>query len=194
MKKLLGILLSAALLLSVGSVVRAGGEEPQDDYTAPTIEKPVYITVTDDLGNPVSGATVQVMDADKNDVGTYVSSENGSISIFLEKGTYTLKVTDAPAGYIFTGEPQTISVTLTEAEEKDDIRADTIPSTDPAHKLFCKHNPSHLENYKVYDEGEGVTGYCFNQNYDPPALENDDCLYKRLVGSPEQLYDLAQCK
>ena len=46
----------------------------------------------------------------------------------------------------------------------------------------------------MYDEGEEVTGYCFNQNYDPPALDKEDCTYKRLVGSPELLYELAQSK
>ncbi len=193
MKKLLSLLLSFVLLLSAGVIVTAGGEEPVDEYTAPTIKKPVHVTIVDELGNPVPGATVQALDASGNVAATY-EAVDGTFTAFLEKGSYTLKITDAPDGYLSADETADITVTLEEAEELENIHAGTISSTDPAHKMFCKHDPSHLETYRVYDEGEEVTGYCFNQNYDPPALDKEDCTYKRLVGSPELLYELAQSK
>ena len=190
MKKVLGVILSLVLLLSLGSVAVAGGEETT---SGPVIQKPIHVTIVDELGNPVTGATVQVVGEDGSEVAA-AQSMDGVVSLFLEKGTYTLKIIDAPEEYLLTGETTTVTVTLEEAEEKDDIRAETIASTNPDHKMFCKHEPSHLETYRVHD-GEGqVTGYCFNQNYDPPALDEEDCTYKRLVGSPELLYELAQSK
>lgn len=49
MKKLLGMCLSLILLLSIGGVVVAGGEETGNENTAPVIQKPVLVTITDEL-------------------------------------------------------------------------------------------------------------------------------------------------
>ena len=193
MKKLLSLCLSIILLLSVGGIVVAGGEEPADESSAPVIQKPVHVTITDELDNFMSGVTVEVTDAEGNVVGTY-ESVDGALTAFLEKGTYTLTITGVPEGYCVTTDPVTIDVTLTETEQEFDIRAGTISDTDPDHELFCNHNPSHLESYRVRDNGEEIVGYCFNQNYDPPSFDAEDCTYKRLVGTPELLYELAQSK
>ena len=193
MKKLLGMCLSLILLLSIGGVVVAGGEETGNENTAPVIQKPVLVTITDELDNLMSGVTVEVTDAEGNVVGTY-ESVDGALTAFLEKGTYTLTITGVPEGYCVTTDPVTIDVTLTETEQEFDIRAGTISDTDPDHELFCNHNPSHLESYRVRDNGEEIVGYCFNQNYDPPSFDAEDCTYKRLVGTPELLYELAQSK
>ena len=201
MKKIMSLILSLVMLLSLGGVVTVGAQDTEGENNGPTIEKLLRITVTDELDYPVSDATVEILDEEDTVIGTYVSSEEGTISALLQAGTYTLKITDVPEGYIFgelSDTVKTIEVSLEEAEIGYDISADTHPSTVEAHRLFCNHTPSHLEHYVIYDGVNEITGYCFNQNYDPPTLtpgpEQDPCRYKRLVGTPELLYELAQCK
>ena len=178
----LTVLLAALVLPGATTAAKA-------DTTAPTIEKPVHVTVVDELGNPVDGATVEV----RNDNGETVKeavSVDGTLSVFLPAGDYTVQGTAAPDGYIPTDETQGFNVALLEAEERDNILGNTVKDHD--HPEFCS-KASHvgLELYSVYDGEETVTAYCFNQNYDNPY---DYEGYKRLVGTPELLFDLAQNK
>ena len=54
------LLIAAALPLGV-QTAKAEGES-----TAPVIEKPVLVTVTDETGTPKAGATVQVLDSNSS--------------------------------------------------------------------------------------------------------------------------------
>ena len=200
MKKLLAVLLSLTMMLSLCGVVSVSGEETPE-HEIPVIKKPVYVSVFDDAGNPVSGATVQVLDSDGEVVETHEDVDE-TFSVFLSAGEYTLKITDAPDGYILDGENSvsTLTVEVTEAEESDNIRGDTIVAdvNNPYYYPFCiSHNGTYknrLEAYVIYDADETIHAFCFNQNYDSPDPEDPDASYKRLVGSPELFYFLAQNK
>ena len=196
---ILAVVMIAGLLPFGVFSTKAEGETPQ--HTAPVIEKPVYVTVTDETGTPKAGATVQVLDSEGTVVET-VTNADETFTVFLPAGTYTLKITSAPEGFFPPKEDTTITVELTEAEEKDDLRGDTIyPEIgNPIYMQYCiAHGDplsyaNRLETYVIYDEGNPVTTYCFNQNYDAPTPDDPDAAYKRLVGTPELLYELAQCK
>ena len=208
----LALLLLAALLPFGVFSAKAEGEE--ENSTAPVIEKPVYVTVTDETGTPKAGATVQVIDSDGNVVET-VTNADETFTVFLTEGTYTLKITAAPEGFLLPKEDAVITVEVTEAEEKEDITAST--DYDYSHEAFCTKNKSGhvgIELYTVFDGEEEVIAYCFNHMYANPfnhdhaelgeggdyysKLYNDkgeiDTLYKRLVGTPELLYSLARNK
>jgi len=101
MKRIMSLILSLVMLLSLGGVVTVGAQDTEGENNGPTIEKLLRITVTDELDNPVSDATVEILDEEDTVIGTYVSSEEGTISALLQAGTYTLKITDVPEGYIF---------------------------------------------------------------------------------------------
>lgn len=166
-------------------------DDVPDEPEVPVIQKPIHVTVVDEFGNPVPGAEVALKDAEGNVVDDQELLDELYIT-FVEEGNYILELVDVPDGYIADEKQKSISVTLVEGEEKDDIRAKTVPSTDPNHKIFCKHDPSHLETYKIIEGSSEITGYCFNQNYDAPDINDPDCTYTRLVGSPWLLSYVAQ--
>ena len=178
-------------------VFSAKAEEPA--HTAPVIEKPVYVTVTDETGTPKAGATVQVLDSEGTVVET-VTNADETFTVFLPAGTYTLKITDAPEGFLPPAEDATITVELTEAEEKDNLVGETVPAEygNPLYEPYCiGHGGTYrdrIESYFIHDEGESVRAYCFNQNYDAPDPADEDAVFKRLVGTPELLYEIAQNK
>ena len=182
MKKFFGILLALVLLISLGIVASAEGE-------APSILKPVYITIVDEQGSPVSGASVQVLDSAGQAAAAWTTT-GGAYTAFLPEGSYTLKLLSVPAGYVIENDQSTFTVTLEEAERRDDFVGEV--TYDHAHPECCSV-ASHigLELYTVHDSEGSVTAYCFNQNYDNPT---PDSRYRRLVGTPELLYSLAQNK
>ncbi len=159
------------------------------ETVAPVIEKPVHVTVVDEFGNPVDGVTVEVRDDGGEKVGEAVSV-GGTLSVFLPAGDYTVQGTAVPDGYLLIDETHDVSVELQEAEERDNILGNTV--TDHEHPAFCSRaNHIGLEMYSVSDGEETVTAYCFNQNYDNPY---DYAGYRRLVGTPELLFQIAQNK
>ena len=186
MKRTVSLLLIAILLFSLGSGAIASADEPGG---SPVIEKPINVTITDELGAAVAGVTVQVLNESGEVVDSFVSS-GGADSIFLPEGKYTLKVTAVPEGYLLEEVETSISVELLEAERLDNLAG--ICYFDHEHPEVCS-NPNHvgLETYAVFDGSGSVTAYCFNQNYDEP--DGTNC-YRRLVGTPELLYELAQNK
>ncbi len=204
--RMLGIVLVLVLTVSLipFGVFKANAE---GGSTAPTIEKPVYVTVTDANGTPKAGATVQVLDSDGTVVQT-ISNAGESFAVFLPEGTYSLKVSDAPSGFVPDSETATVTVSLTESEEKDDLPANTV--YDDSHPEICVPNLANLasghvgiERYTVEEPEGNVTVWCFNQNYDNPyssapswnsSYDPSQHQYKRLVGTPELLYNLAQYK
>ena len=193
----LALLLLAALLPFGAFSAKAEGDEPAGD--APVIEKPVYVTVTDETGTPKAGATVQVLDSDGNVVETVENAEE-TFTVFLTEGTYTLKITKAPEGFLPPKEDAVITVEVTEAEEKDNLVGETVPAEygNPLYEPYCiGHGGTYrdrIESYFIHDEGESVRAYCFNQNYDAPDPADEDAVFKRLVGTPELLYEIAQNK
>ena len=92
MKKFFGILLALVLLISLGIVASAEGE-------APSILKPVYITIVDEQGYPVSGASVQVLDSAGQAAAAWTTT-GSAYTAFLPEGSYTLKLLSVPAGYV----------------------------------------------------------------------------------------------
>ncbi len=208
--------IALALILAVSlipfSLYTAKAEEPAS--TAPVIEKPVYVTVTDANGTPKAGATVQVLDSDGNVIETVTNAQE-TFTVFLPKGTYTLRITEAPEGFLPPAEDAMITVDVTEAEEKDDLLAQTeyngthpeiCTPNDPPVRSNSPQRGWHvgIERYRLIESPEKqVTAWCFNQNYDnpysvPPTWDPDydpsEHEYKRLVGTPDLLYMLAQNK
>ena len=186
MRKLICAFLSLLLLFTLCAPLTALADDPG---SAPTIEKPVYVDIYDELGAPVSGATVQVLDGSGQVVESWTSGSSAH-TVFLPAGEYTLKLADVPEGYLIDQDEATISVTLEEAELRTDFVGEC--STDHSHPNVCS-NPNHigLETYTVHDSEGTVTAYRFNQNYDNPDSASR---YRRLVGTPELLYELAQNK
>ena len=194
MKKFLSLLLALAMVFTFCGVFQpdsAIADDVPDEPEVPVIQKPIHVTVVDEFGDPVPGAEVALKDAEGNVVDDQELLEELYIT-FVEEGNYIRELLDVPDGYIADEKQKSISVALVEGEERDDIRAMTVPSTDPNHKIFCKHDPSHLETYKIIEGSSEITGYCFNQNYDAPDINDPDCTYTRLVGSPPLLSFIAQ--
>ena len=186
MRRLICAFLSLLLLFTLCAPLTALADDPG---SAPTIEKPVYVDLYDELGAPVSGATVQVLDGSGQVVESWTSGSSAH-TVFLPAGDYTLKLADVPEGYLIDQDETPITVTLEEAELRDDFVGECF--TDHSHPNVCI-NPNHigLETYSVHDSEGTVTAYCFNQNYDNPDSASR---YRRLVGTPELLYELAQNK
>ena len=186
MKKGLSLLLCLVLLLALCAPVTALAE-PSDG--GPAIEKPVIVSIYDDTGALASGISVEIQDENGQAVDAWVT--NGSThTAFLTEGTYKLKIVDAPENYLIDQDEATIVVALEEAERRDDFVGECF--LDHSHPNVCA-NPNHigLETYAVHDSAGSVVAYCFNQNYDNPT---PDSRYRRLVGTPELLYSLAQNK
>ena len=176
MKKFLSLLLALAMVFTFCGVFQpdsAIADDVPDEPEVPVIQKPIHVTVVDEFGDPVPGAEVALKDAEGNVVDDQELLEELYIT-FVEEGNYILELLDVPDGYIADEKQKSISVALVEGEERDDIRAMTVPSTDPNHKIFCKHDPSHLETYKIIEGSSEITGYCFNQNYDAPDINDPD--------------------
>ncbi len=90
-KRSLGVFLALILAIpALSAAVRAA-------EGSPVIEKPVYVTLKDEEGRPISGATLQVVDENGNVVSELTSS-GASDTFFLPEGEYTLKIADVPAG------------------------------------------------------------------------------------------------
>jgi len=191
MKKFLSIILALAMVFTFCGIFQPDGVIADDEPDTPVLQKPIHVTVVDELGNPVPDVEVSITD----DQGTSVPLDELQEEVyitFVEEGSYTLELTDIPDGYIADVKQKSIEVTLAEGEEISTIRADSIQSTDPAHQNLCRHDPSYIEVYKIIDGNSEITGYCFNQNYDAPDLNDPECTYTRLVGSPWLLSYVAQ--
>ena len=143
MKKFLSLLLALAMVFTFCGVFQPDTAIAEDDLPdAPVIEKPIQITVVDDMGSPVSGTTIKVTDEGGNEISTD-TLETELFVTFLEKGTYTFEITDVPEGYLIKDGQKTITVTLTEGEEKDNITANSFQST------YHSHNSRNISNITV---------------------------------------------
>ncbi len=191
MKKYLSIILAIAVAFTFCGVFQPDGVIADDGTETPMLEKPIHVTVVDQLGNPVPGVEVSITDEQGTTFPLDELQEEVYIT-FVEEGTYTLELTDIPDGYIADERQKTVEVTLAEGDEVDTIRAASFQSKNPDHKILCTHDPSFLEVYKIIEGDSEITGYCFNQNYDAPDLDDPECTFTRLVGSPWLLSFVAQ--
>ncbi|MBQ2305345.1 MAG: Cna B-type domain-containing protein, partial [Firmicutes bacterium] len=191
MKKFLSIILALAMVFTFCGVFQPDGVIADDEPETPVLEKPIHVTVVDELGNPVTGARVVAKDAAGNTYEDEGLMEEVFIA-FLQQGSYTLELSEIPEGYIADVREKTIEVALAEGEEIDNIKAKTIVAPYPDYSNLCSHNPSRMEVYRIVDSRKEIPGYCFNQNYDAPDFDDSGCTYTRLVGSAWLLGYVAQ--
>lgn len=155
---------------------------------APAMKKPVFVTVADENGEAIPGVTVVL----KNQRGRILASEtleDTTFSCFASPGEYTVELQNLPEGCTADVTEQSVDVSLTAGEKNYSIKAKSIQSS---HNELCTHSPSYVETYKVLDDNTEISAYCFNQNYDAPKLDDPDCTYRKLVGTPENLALIAQ--
>lgn len=137
MKKLISLTIALLMLLSLCSAAFAEGEEPE---AAPSIRKPVHITIVDELGTPVSGTDLEARDTEQQVVESWTAYGSTS-TVFLPEGAYTLKIVSPPNGYLADQDEAEITVTVQEAELRDDLVG--VCSYDHSHPDICS-NPNHI--------------------------------------------------
>lgn len=115
----------------------------------------VITTKVDENGNPLAGATLQIIDSEGIVVDEWVSDGTEHTS-FVPEGDYTLHEVSAPEGYK-VAEDQTFSVVV----EIKEINADTEHDDE-----LCKLYPAEL--YYVESESGKEEVYCINQGWDEP--------------------------
>ncbi len=177
MKKLLSLVLTFTLLLSVCSV--AAQEGSGEDL--PVIKKPVEITVTDDLGEPLPGVSVQLTDEDNNVLEAW-QSDGSKLKLYLEEGQYKVDGIEVPEGYLLE-DPLDVAVELTEDEQNKFVGHCSYNHTDNTD--FC-NDPSHV-GFELYSIN-GQTAYCFNHCLANP---NGSSEYIMQIASPDFLWDHA---
>lgn len=178
MKKLLSLLLTFALILSVCSAAGAqegGGED------LPVIKKPVEISVTDDLGEPLPGVSVQLTDEDNNVLEAW-ESDGGKLKLYLEEGGYAVESLVVPEGYLLEA-PLEVAVELTEEEQNVFVGHCSYNHTDNGD--FCT-DPTHV-GFELYSIN-GQIAYCFNHCLANP---NGSSEYIMQVACPDFLWDHA---
>lgn len=132
-------------------------EATQEEVNTSTEVHKVAVTTNkvDEVGNPLVGATLQIIDSLGNVVDEWVSNGTPHTSM-LPDGEYILHEVSAPNGYK-VAEDQSFSV-VTEIKE---INADTDHDDE-----LCKLYPAEL--YYVESEGVKEEVYCINQGWDEP--------------------------
>jgi len=182
MKKLLTLLCVFALVLSLCGTVFA---EETEATPVPEMEKPVCVSVVDELGEPVPGAALQVVD-EQNNVMEAWNAEDGDYRFFLKEGEYSIENLILPEGY--EAESNAVPVTVERTEEEQGLYAANVVY-DHNHIGICT-NPNHvgIELYKV----DGNTAYCFNHLKRNP--ENDVERYEMMVANPTLLWACANNK
>ena len=95
----------------------------------------------------LAGAQFAVSDASGNTVGTLTTDASGNTStIELDPGTYTVRETAAPKGYLRSEEAKTVEV---KSQQTATVQFDDIPGSDPMALLLGKY-----DGEKTYN-GEG---------------------------------------
>ena len=118
----------------------------------------VVTTKVDENGNPLVGATLQIIDKDGNVVDEWVSDGSEHISM-LPEGDYILREKGAPEGYITAADKNFTVVVI-----KKDINADV--EHDDSHDV-CWHYGG-VALYYIESEGVRDEVYCINQDWDEP--------------------------
>lgn len=181
MKKTLAFFLIVVLLLSAVGLTFAETGETQE----PKIEKPVRIKVVDETGAAVTGAQLQLSDAEGH-VFEACNLDHAEQTFFLKEGTYSIESIAVPAAYYADEtEPVQISVELTPEETVTDYIGTVTYDHD--HPEICNRaNHVGLELYTVGPEH--TVAYCINHGLKNPTA---DSRYKMLVATPEVLFTYA---
>ncbi len=184
MKKVLSLLITFAMLLSVFSVAMADGEDP-----TPEIEKPVLIDVEDRNGAPVTGVKLQLTDAEDNVLDVW-DSDGTERTFFLKEGEYSLESITVPSGYVLEAETAISVVPTAEEQATDYVGTVTYDHDHP--EICSKASHIGLELYTVgHDESDQVVAYCFNHGLKNPT---PDSRYKMLVANQNVLFEYARNK
>ena len=153
-------------------------QDEADDVVVSEIHKvSVIINKTDETGKPLSGATLQILDANGNVVDEWVSNGT-SHEVLLPEGNYTLHEVSAPEGYIKASDK-----TFTVKVEVADLDAGVDWSTTP-----CQHYGG-TPLYYVEINGQKSEVYCINQDWETP---DDDSNYDGAVLNPEDIRNYTQ--
>ena len=118
----------------------------------------VVTTKVDKEGNPLVGATLQIVDSEGNVLDEWISNGEEHISM-LPEGSYILREKNAPVGYIASAD-QEFNVTV----EVKDITGNV--QHDDSHDV-CWHYGG-VALYYIESEGVKDEVYCVNQNWDEP--------------------------
>ena len=164
MKKLLLLFILCALVLAP-TTVWAMTDTPTDEDT--TTENEVHkvaviTTKVDEEGNPLAGATLQILDQDGNIVDEWTTDGTEHTSLVPE-GDYTLHEVEAPEGYLVA-----LDQTFTVKVEENDINAGVDHHKDSE---VCQDYGG-LPFYYVESEGEKEEAYCINQGWKEPNETN----------------------
>ena len=86
----------------------------------------------------LAGAQFSVTDASGKNVGTLTTDKNGDTNtIELNKGTYTVRETKAPKGYLLSNEAKTVEV---KARQTTTVQFADTPGSDPVAMLLGKYD------------------------------------------------------
>ncbi len=137
--------------------IETGDDTPTSGATVYDIQKVKVITnKVDEEGNPLSGAHLQIIDAEGNIVDDWISDGNPRETL-LSDGTYILHEVEAPEGY-------------DKAEDKEFIVKVEIAELDAGADYSATPCPHYLGTAMYYVEIEGKKHevYCINQNWETP--------------------------
>lgn len=137
----------------------------------------VVIDKVDDNGNPLAGATLQILDSEGNVVEEWVS-DGSSHQIMLPEGDYILHEKEAPEGYILAEDkPFTVKV------EVNELVAGVDFSETP-----CEHYEG-TPLYYVEINGQKNEVYCINQDWETP---DEGSIYDGAVLNPTDIKNYTQ--
>ncbi len=134
----------------------------------------VIIKKEDHHGNPLAGATLQILDADGNIIEEWVTDGTDHKTL-LPEGEYTLHEVIAPEGYVLA-EDKTFIVEVV----INNVTAGVIHDDSPE---VCWHYLGVPLFYIENEDGEREEVYCINQNWEEPH----DVEYDGQVLTPENI-------
>lgn len=159
-KLLITLCILCAILLFAPITAWAMTDTPEEETSSKMeVHKVAVITTkVDEEGNPLSGATLQIIDSEGNIVDEWITDGTEHTSLVPE-GDYTLHEAEAPEGYEIA-EDQAFTVKV----EEIDINAGVDHHKDSE---VCQDYGG-LPFYYIESEGEKEEAYCINQDWEEP--------------------------